>query len=94
MNVLQPGAVPPRWGATLTSARRKSIVFSLARYNSDNHLFRLLVEGVEYYAVHVVDPSGTSVTRNSGANCLKGSPTTSHQPTFQHILRAPGADGR
>jgi PAS domain S-box-containing protein len=43
-------------------------------YPSDESLLRLLVEGIEDYAIYVVDSDGNIVTWNTGASRLKGYP--------------------
>jgi PAS domain S-box-containing protein len=41
-------------------------------YPTEEHLFRLLVEKVEDYAIYLLDPDGNVVTWNTGATRLKG----------------------
>lgn len=53
------------------TAHRRSKIASQNEHPSDEQ-FRLLVEGVEDYAIYMLDPGGKILTWNSGAQKIKG----------------------
>jgi PAS domain S-box-containing protein len=41
-------------------------------FTSDEHRFRVLVEGISDYAIYMLDPNGVITTWNPGAQRFKG----------------------